>query len=80
MLRESAAPTGDLEGKAHHDVRDDVPAIIESVCEARADVLAQPVGQREVRSLDLQVHGIPRARLDDNRRIIRALIVRYKQA
>lgn len=54
----AAARTIDI-GQAHNDARDDVATMIQCVIQTRGHMLAQPVGQGEVLSLDLKVHDIP---------------------
>ena len=66
-------------GKAHDNACDDVPPMIQAVGEARADVLAQSVGQGEALRLDLQVHGIRLSGWQEHTSIMGKVNVRRKQ-
>jgi hypothetical protein len=74
----AAARTIDI-GQAHNDARDNVTTMIQGIIETRRHMLAQPIGQGEILSLDLKVHDIPLVEVEDDRRIIDAPNIRYKQ-
>ena len=66
-------------GKTHDDARDNIPAVIQGVGEARGHMLAQYVGQGLVLSLDLQVHWRSSAGLEEDAWIMGKVTIRYKQ-
>lgn len=53
--------------------------MIQCVIETGSHMLAQSIGQGEVLSLYLKVHGIPLVEVEDDTRIMGAQNIRYKQ-